>query len=87
MKKQETVKTCRKCGKLIGIIECGIYRKIVVDAEAVLVMTDGAANEKFVDVTGRKIVGREADFEEQASYGVPGGPEYAYRPHKCGGSR
>lgn len=87
MKKGNGVQLCRRCGKPIGIISERVYRKILVDAEAVLVMTDGTAKEQFVDVTGRKIMGREADFEEQASYGVPGGPEYAYRPHRCGGSR
>lgn len=85
MNGRDSFKRCRKCGKMIGIIRERAYRKILVDAEAVLVMPD-TTGEIFIELDGRKIKGREADFEEKAAYGVPGGPEYAYRPHRCGAS-
>ena len=34
---KDTIKTCRFCGKPVAIITWGVYRKIVVDAEAVMV--------------------------------------------------
>ena len=33
---KDKVMTCRFCGKRIGIITWGIYRKVVVDAAAVM---------------------------------------------------
>ena len=83
MNGKDSFKRCRKCGKMIGIIRERAYRKILVDAEAVLVMPD-KLGDTFIQVDVRKLKGREADFEEKAAYGVPGGPEYAYRPHSCG---
>ena len=83
MNGSDSFKRCRHCGKMIGIIRERPYRKILVDAEAVLVMLD-RLGDTFIQVDGRKLKGREAYFEEKAAYGVPGGPEYAYRPHKCG---
>ena len=41
------IHTCKFCGKKIGIITWGIYRKIVVDAEAVMVVPD-EQGEEFV---------------------------------------
>ncbi len=81
MKKQETMKTCRKCGKLIGIIESGVYRKILVDAQAVEVIAD-PDGEMFVRIDGTKIRGKEAD-----TGAIQLKTEWVYRPHKCGGSR
>ena len=34
------IHSCKFCGKKIGIITWGIYRKIVVDAEAVMVVPE-----------------------------------------------
>ena len=72
--------TCRHCGKKIGIITRGIYRKEVVDAEAVLVVAD-PDGEAFVRVDGSKVLAREVSYEST-------NPEIeaAYRPHRktCG---
>ena len=76
---KNSIHSCRWCGKKIGIITWGIYRKIVVDAEAVMVVPD-AEGEEFVRIDGSKIRGREVSYEEA----VTGEP--AYRPHRktCG---
>lgn len=70
---------CKFCGKKIGIITWGVYRKIVVDAEAVMVVPD-EEGEEFVTIEGRKIRGREVAYEEAVD------AEPAYRPHRktCG---
>ena len=51
--------TCKWCGKKIGIINYGVYRKAVVDAQAVDVIPD-PDGEDFVRIDGSKIRGREA---------------------------
>ena len=68
---------CRWCGKEIGVITWGVYRKVVVDAEAVNIVPD-PEGEEFVRIDGSKVRGREASFEE--------GGEPAYRQHRktCG---
>ena len=70
---------CRKCGKEIAIIQERIYRKIIVDAEAVRVipMENGI---QFVRIDGSKVMGKIAPEDAE-------GAEYAYRPHdrSCGG--
>ena len=68
-------KNCRYCGRPVGIIEARIYRKILVDAEAVSIIPD-PKGETFIRITGSKVRGREAE---------PGTlkTEYAYRPHRC----
>lgn len=70
--------TCKYCGRKIGIITNGIYRKTVVDAEAVMVIAD-PEGEMFLRVDGTKLRAREAAYEEE-------GAEPAYRPHRknCG---
>ena len=70
---------CKFCGKKIGIITWGVYRKIVVDAEAVMVVPD-EVGEEFVTIEGRKIRGREVEYEDAVL------AEPAYRPHRktCG---
>lgn len=67
-------KRCRWCGKQIGVITWGVYRKVVVDAEAVYVVPD-EYGEEFVRIDGSKIRGVEA---------APGTiqAEPAYRPHR-----
>ena len=69
---------CRKCGKPVGVITWGIYRSVVVDAEAVDVVPD-EYGEDFVRIDGSKIRGREAEIGTIGS-------EPAYRPHRktCG---
>ena len=71
-------KNCRICGKPIGVIEWGVYRKVLVDADALDVVPD-PHGEEFVRIDGSKIRGRVAE---------PGTlqTEPAYRPHRktCG---
>lgn len=74
---KENVKKCRFCGKEIAIITWGVYRKIVVDAEAVWIVPDEEGDE-FVRIDGSKMRGRKALAEEKG--------EPAYRIHRmsCG---
>ena len=78
MNGRDSFKRCRVCGKPIGIITWGIYRKIIVDAEALDVVPD-PHGEEFVRIDGSKIRGVVAE---------PGTimTEPAYRPHRktCG---
>ena len=78
--KGDSFKTCRICGKKIGIITRGIYRKVIVDAEAVEVIAD-PEGEEFIRVDGSKVRGKEAEpgIIQQKT-------EWAYRPHSktCG---
>ena len=69
-----TIKICRFCGKKVSIITWGVYRKIVVDAEAVDVAPD-PDGEEFVRFDGSKVRGREADAGTL-------GTEPAYRIHR-----
>lgn len=71
------MKVCRKCGQMIGIIEWGVYRKIVVDAVPYYVKSD-PDGEQFVRIDGSKVMAKEVPFETD-------GTEPAYKPHKCGG--
>lgn len=73
---------CRKCGKEIAIIEYGIYRKSVVDVEAVSVYPD-AEGEDYVRIDGSKIRGFEAAIDCE----LP--TEIAYRMHRktCRGEK
>lgn len=79
MNGRDSFKKCRICGKPIGVIEWGLYRKAVVDAEAVRVVPD-PAGEQFVRIDGSKIRGRAVPYESEEE-GEP-----AYRPHgkSCG---
>lgn len=76
--KGDSFKTCRYCGKRIGIITEGIYRKVIVDEEAVRVVAD-PRGQTFVRVDGSKVIGIPASLEDERG-------EYAYRPHRrsCG---
>ena len=75
---KDAIQKCRFCGKPIAVITYGIYRKSVVDAEAVDVVPD-ENGEDFVRIDGSKIRGREADIGTL-------GTEPAYRIHgrSCG---
>ena len=73
---KDTFRICRKCGEPIAVIEYGIYRKKLVDAEAIAVIADRNGRE-YVRIDGSKVQAREAEPEEN-------GAEYAYRPHRCG---
>ena len=78
MNGRDNFKACKFCGKKVGIITWGVYRKIIVDAEALDVVPD-PQGEEFVRIDGSKIRGRAAE---------PGTlqTEQAYRPHRktCG---
>lgn len=75
---KDTFRMCRLCGKPVGVITRGVYRKVLVDAEAVDVVPD-PEGEEFLRIDGSKIRGKEAE---------PGTlqTEPAYRPHRksCG---
>ena len=75
------VNTCRFCGKQIGIITWGIYRKVVVDAEAVTVVAD-PEGEEFLRIDGSKVKAREIPMDEIRSDSEP-----AYRPHRISCAR
>ena len=77
---KDSITTCRFCGRKIGIITWGVYRKVVVDAEAVDVVPD-PDGEDFVRIDGSKIRGRMVPYDS----GEPN--EVAYRQHRytCGG--
>lgn len=72
--KGDSFKRCRFCGKQIGIITWGVYRKVVVDAEAVDVVPD-PEGEEFIRIDGSKIQGRIA---EPGTFRT----EPAYRAHR-----
>ena len=74
MNGRDNFKACKFCRKKVGIITWGVYRKIVVDAEAVDVVPD-EFGEEFVRIDGSKIRGREAEIGTI-------GAEPAYRPHR-----
>ncbi len=72
---RDAITKCRVCGRLIAVITWGVYRKAVVDAEAVEVVPD-ENGEDFVRIDGSKIRGREVNMESAHDY------EMAYRPHR-----
>ena len=74
---KDTFRLCRKCGKSVAVIERGLYRKILVDAEAVLIAPDTSGRE-YVRIDGSKIKGLEVAYDSVVN------AEPAYRPHKCG---
>ena len=73
--KDNGIRTCRFCGKPIAVITWGVYRKIVVDAAAVMVEAD-PEGEEFVRVDGSKIRAKEVPYEKE------GHSEPAYRIHR-----
>lgn len=81
------VSRCRKCGREIGIITQGIYRKMLVDAEAVPVIAD-SLGEDFVRIDGSKVRAREAKIGTENELDLRK-VEYAYRQHSrtCGVER
>ena len=72
--KDESIKTCRFCGRQVRIITWGVYRKIVVDAGPVNVVP-AEEGEDFVRLDGSKIRGVEAGIGTAWA-------EPAYRPHR-----
>ena len=78
---KSSITKCRFCGKQIGIITYGIYRKVVVDAEAVVVQAD-PAGEEFVRVDGTKVKAVELPFMPDITANGKNGCEMAYRPHQ-----
>ena len=80
MKKAEDgYRTCRKCGKPIGVITWGIYRKSVVDLIPVMVTAD-PEGEDYVRIDGSKVKAREVAFDSQA----PAEPAYRMHRKSCG---
>ena len=70
------INKCRRCGKEVGIITWGIYRKVLVDMEVCMVVPD-ADGEIFVRIDGSKLRGKVSAEE------LPEKAEPAYRPHRC----
>ena len=73
---RDTFGTCRKCGMPVAVIERGLYRKILVDAEAVLIAPHTSGRE-YVRIDGSKIKGLEVAYDSVVD------AEPAYRPHRC----
>ena len=80
--KDPFTRKCRHCGRPIAIITWGVYRKVIVDPEAVMVEAK-PEGEEFVRYDGSKVVGVEVDFIEKNR------AEPAYRMHRktCGARR
>ena len=74
------INKCRKCGKEVGVITWGIYRKVLVDMEVFMVTAD-PDGEIFVRIDGSKLRGKVSTEE------LPEHAEPAYRPHRCRGGR
>ena len=82
---KDTFKTCRECGAQVAVIERALYRKILVDAEAVPVRISSKGQE-FIRVDGSKVKGIPMEIFEPLNYELnPDEIEYAYRPHRCRG--
>ena len=77
MNGRDSFKRCKNCGKMIGIIRERPYRKILVDAEAVMVAPHTSGRE-YVRIDGSKIKGMEVAYDSAVN------AEPAYRPHRCG---
>ena len=75
---KDSIKKCRFCGQDIAIITWGVYRKVVVDADAVMVEAN-PEGETFIRIDGSKVKAFEVDFISD------GRAEPAYRPHRCDG--
>ena len=71
---RDSFKRCRVCGRPVGIIARGVYRKVLVDAEAVDIVPD-PHGEEFLRIDGSKIQGRVAEHGTLQT-------EPAYRPHR-----
>lgn len=76
--KASGIRNCRHCGEKVMIIEWGIYRKVLVDAESVNVAVDPEGQE-YIRIDGSKVRGYAAPID------MPG-TEVAYCPHSrsCG---
>ena len=78
--KEQREQRCRKCGAPIAVISWGIYRKAIVDPEAVWVTAD-SDGDQYIRIDGSKVMAKPA------GHTITTGAEPAYRPHKCGGRR
>ena len=83
MNGRDSFKRCKFCGKPVGVIERGLYRKVLVDAGTIMVEAD-PLGEEFIRIDGSKMRGREIkSIDEELTYQKT---EYVYRPHRktCG---
>lgn len=78
MRSEFITKRCKLCGKPVGVIERGVYRKVLVDASAVELVAD-PDGEEFIRYDGSKVRGREATIDEYEDYTKT---EFAFRPHQ-----
>ena len=76
--KASAIKNCKHCGQPVMVIEWGIYRKVLVDAESVNVRPD-PHGEEYVRIDGSKVRGFAVPIDEPNT-------EPAYCPHarSCG---
>ena len=91
--KESLVNRCKKCRKPVSVISYGIYRNVLVDAEAVTAVQD-MEGETFIRMDGTKMRGREVEMDEEVMIKLTRGTaknpfavvEYVYRPHAktCG---
>ena len=72
MKNADGIRICKKCGKQIGIITWGIYRKTVVDLLPVMVKAD-PVGEDYVRVDGSKVKAVEVPYDSPERAEVRGG--------------
>ena len=80
---KDTFSTCRACGAQVAVIDRAVYRKILVDAEAVPVRVSSKGQE-FIRVDGSKVRGIPLEIFEPLQYSLdPSEFEYVYRPHRC----
>ena len=81
MRKDDGIRTCRECGKPVGIIKFGIYHTAVVDPEPVMVIAN-PDGEDYVRIDGSKVKAVEVSFMTDLPEAEP-----AYRQHRktCGG--
>lgn len=70
---------CRRCGREIAVIEWGVYRKAIVDPDAIWVVPD-EEGEDFMRVDGSKIRGRESPYSAKEC----GEPAYRLHRRSCG---
>ena len=76
MKKDDGIRTCRKCGRQISIIKWGFYHTAVVDAFPVMVRAD-AGGEDYVRADGSKVKAVELPYDSTDEQGEP-----AFRMHR-----
>ena len=81
MRDEPIYHVCKKCGRRVDVITWGMFRRCIVDVEAVEVIAD-PQGEDFVRFDGSKVMARLADRYDDDTVEA----EFAFRPHRktCG---